>query len=381
MATALLDQFLPHTTTSTSLPYAQIVSPPNVKQGQLEKGGFDMGIFLKAEQAELAGFFADETWIPTEIEFSDGLEAGFICKSPKFVIIHKSGLEIQYRPTEADKFSFVGLGWENGQETELHKTAKADTKLHKRVVRHLLLFLGADNKPLHSTPIAMTLKGGFSGSLGAECKALYQQLSKVFFANARSQGKQVSGGSLSPFALAFAKIDIAMTWCKTKADQSPFCVPASIKMPTLDNVGKDLEVQRQDRKIIYKGVSFDESMVDMQSDAGKLITQWFTEYKDFSKPRREIPKYEGRVTFTDIMYMDNGDILARIPDGRKCRIPADLAHIVMGGEYEISGVIDGSTIVVKTAELFDDGYSPKGVRNDIHHVDGDEDDFNGFPPY
>ncbi len=381
MATALLDQFLTHTSASTSLPYAQIVSPPNVKQGQLEKGGFDMGIFLKAEQAELAGFSADETWIPTEIEFSGGLEAGFICKSPKFVIIHKSGLEIQYRPTEADKFSFVGLGWENGQETELHKTAKADTK-YKRVVRHLLLFLGADNKPLHSTPIAMTLKGGFSGSLGAECKALYQQLSKVFFANARSQGKQVSGGSLSPFALAFAKIDITMTWCKTKADQSPFCVPASIKMPTLDNVGKDLEVQRQDRKIIYKGVSFDESMVDMQSDAGKLITQWFTEYKDFSKPRRELPKYEGRVTFTDIMYMDNSDILARIPDGRKCRIPADLAHIVMGGEYEISGVINGSTIVVKTAEPFDDGYSPKIQLPNGHGDDpGFCDDEFGYPPY
>jgi hypothetical protein len=378
----LLDQFLTHTSASTSLPYAQIVSPPNIKQGQLEKGGFEIGIFLKAEQAELAGFFADDTWTPTEVEFSDGVEPGFICQSPKFVVIHKSALEVQFRPTENDRFTFVGLGWENGQETELHKKAKADTKLYKRVSRHLLLFLSADDSPLHSTPIACTLKGGFGGSLYAETTALYAQLSKVFFANARSQGKQVSGGSLSPFALAFAKVDIAVTWCKTKADQSPFCVPASIKMPTIDNVGKDLEVQRQDRKIIYKGVSFDDAMVDMTSEAGKLITQWFTEYKDFSKPRRELPKYEGRATtFSDIMYQDNGDIVARIPDGKKCRIPADLAHIVMGGEYEISGVIDGSTIVVKSAKPFDDGCSPmNGIADPKMGCGSDDDDF-GYPPY
>ena len=380
MTTALLDQFLIHTSASTSLPYAQIVSPPNIKQGQLEKGGFDMGIFIKTEQAELAGFFADESWTPTEVEFSDGIQTGFISKSPKFVIIHKSALEIQYRPTKEDRFTFVGLGWENGQETELHKTAKADSILYKRVTRHLLLFLGADDQPLHSAPIAMTLKGGFGGSLGAECKALYTQLSKVFFADARKQGKQVSGGSLSPFALAFAKVDITITWCKAKADQSPFCVPASIKMPTLDNVGKDLEVQRQDRKISYQGVNFDDSMVDMKSDAGKLITQWFTEYKDFSKPRRELPRYEGRATFSDIMYMENGEILAKIPNGKKCRIPADLAHIVMGGEYEISGVIDGNTIIVKTAEPFDDGYSPINEIPDPKMGSGDDDDFS-YPPY
>ena len=31
----------------------------------------------------------------------------------------------------------------------------------------------------------------------------------------------------------------------------------------------------------------------------------------------------------------------------------------MGGEYEISGVIDGGVVIVKTTEPFDDGYSPK----------------------
>ena len=148
-------------------------------------------------------------------------------------------------------------------------------------------------------------------------------------------------------------------------------------MPTLDNAGKDLDVQRQDRKIIYKGVNFDDSMVDMQSESGKLITQWFTEYKDFPKPRRELPKYEGRVTFSDISHQQNGDIRATLSDGKRCQIPADLAHIVMGGEYEISGVIDGGVVIVKFAEPFDDGYSP---INEISDPTGDDWD-DAYPPH
>ncbi|MFM6250250.1 MAG: hypothetical protein ACKPEQ_14065, partial [Dolichospermum sp.] len=101
----------------------------------------------------------------------------------------------------------------------------------------------------------------------------------------------------------------------------------------------------------------------MTSEAGKLIQSWHSEYKSFPT-RRELPKFEGRVTFSDIMHQDNGDILAKIPDGRKCRIPSDLAHIVMGGEYEVTGVIDGNTIVIKTAEPFDDGFSGRGKTDD-----------------
>ncbi|MFM5996646.1 MAG: hypothetical protein ACKO9U_19075, partial [Dolichospermum sp.] len=150
---------------------------------------------------------------------------------------------------------------------------------------------------------------------------------------------------------------------RNKPTESPFCVPTEIAFPSFgDNVGVDLELYRKkgDRKIILHGVALENAMIDMTSEAGQLIQSWHSEYKSFPKPRRELPKFEGRVTFSDIMHQDNGDILAKIPDGRKCRIPSDLAHIVMGGEYEISGVIDGNTIVIKTAEPFDDGFSGRG---------------------
>ena len=392
--TALLDQFATHTVASTEIPYCQIISPPNLKPAELDKwvknGGMSqIGFFIKASEAEKAGFTADESWQPYEASLGDGTEVGFICNKPKFCIIRRSQGEVQYRPTKEDRFTFAGLAWENGEETEFAKLAKEDKNLYKIVTRHLLLFLGVDSQPLHTTPIQYTAKGAFSASLYVESSELYKQLSKVYTTRLRMAGKQVNGGMLSPFALAFAKVDIKIGFSRNKPTESPFCVPSEIAFPTIDNIGVDKEFYRKkgERNIIFHGVSLEDAMVDMTSEAGKLIASWHSEYKAFAKPRRELPKYEGRATFSDIMYMDNGDILARIPDGKKCRIPADLAHIVMGGEYEISGVIDGSTIVVKTAEPFDDGYSPKGKK--VSHPDpeqagfygDDSDDEFGYPPY
>lgn len=377
--TALLDQFESHTVASTEIPYCQIISPPNLKPAELDKwvknGGMDeIGFFIKSAEAEKAGFAGDDSWIPYEASLGDGTEVGFICNKPKFVIIHRSQGEVQYRPTKEDRFTFVGLAWENGKETELAKLAREDKNLYKVVTRHLLLFLGVDGQPLHATPIQYTAKGAFSASLYVESTELHKQLSKVYITRRRMAGKKVNGSMLSPFALAFAKVDIKIGFSRNKPTESPFCVPSEIAFPAIDNVGIDKEFYRKkgERSIIFHGVSLEDAMVDMTSEAGKLIASWHSEYKTFPKPRRELPKYEGRVTFSDITYQDNGEILAIIPDGRKCRIPADLAHIVMGGEYEISGVVDGSTVVIKTAEPFDDGFSGRSKPAWQHDEEGEQ---------
>lgn len=386
--TALLDQFAAHTVASTEIPYCQIISPPNLKPAELDKwvknGGMSqIGFFIKCSEAEKAGFSADDSWQPYEASLGDGTEVGFICSSPKFVIIQKSQREIQYRPTEEDRYSFVGLAWENGGETEFMKAAAADPgKLYKIVTRHLLLFLGKDDKPLHTTPIQYTAKGAFAGSLYAETTELYKQLSKVYFARLRAAGKQANGGMLSPFALAFAKVDIKIGFSRNKPTESPFCVPSTIAFPTIENVGVDLEFYRKkgDRNITFRGVALEDAMLDMTSESGKLITSWHSEYKAFAKPRRELPKYEGRTTFSDISTQANGDVRATLSDGKRCQIPADLAHIVMGGEYEVFGVIDGGTVNIKTAEPFDDGYSPKGVMRENQTIDGEEDYDDAYLP-
>jgi hypothetical protein len=293
MNVSLLDQFVSHTTTSTEIPYCQVISPPNLKPADLtkwEKESGKIGFFIKNSEAEKAGFMPDDTWEPHEASLGDGTEIGFISSHPRFCIVHKSQREIQYRVTQNDRFNFLGLAWENGYETEYAKQVReGDPKLYKVVTRYLLLFLGADGKPLHNVPIQYTAKGAFAGSLYAETSELYKQVSKVYFQRLKQAGKTATGGALSPYALSFAKVDINIGWARNKATESPFCVPNEITVPTIDNVGKDMEISRPKwkRNIVLHGVALEDAVVNMESEAGELIKSWYEEYKDFPKPRRQ----------------------------------------------------------------------------------------------
>jgi hypothetical protein len=294
MNVSLLDQFVSHTTTSTEIPYCQIISPPNLKPAELDKWSkkddAKIGFFIKHSEAEKAGFSPDENWEPFEASLGDGTEVGYICSKPKFCIVHKSQREVQYRPTQNDRFSFVGLAWEHGADTEHLRSALADgNKLYKVVTRYLILFLGADGKPLHNVPIQYTAKGAFAGSLYAETNELYKQVSKVYFQRLKQAGKTATGGALSPYALAFAQVNINIGWARNKATESPFCVPNEIVVPTIDNIGKDLEISRPkwNRNIVLHGVALEDAVVNMESEAGGLIKSWYEEYKDFPKPRRQ----------------------------------------------------------------------------------------------
>jgi hypothetical protein len=48
----------------------------------------------------------------------------------------------------------------------------------------------------------------------------------------------------------------------------------------------------------------------------------------------------------------------------------------MGGKWEVMGTVDGDTVIVKTAEAFDDGYSPF-VKSEFADESTAEDDY-GF---
>lgn len=382
---ALLDQFVNHCVPTTQIPYCQIISPPNLKPADLDKwvksgGTNQIGFFVKAVEAEKANFVTDESWQPYEASLGDGTEIGFVCNKPKFVIIHKSQQEVQHRTSKDDRYTFLDLAWTNGEKTAAKQAADADKNLYKTVTRHLVLFLGKDDKPLHTVPLQYTAKGAFSASLYAEANELYKQTSKVYFQALKNAGKQASGGMLSPFALAFVKIDIEIGFSRNKATESPFCVPSKIIFPTLDSIGKDLEVSRPkgERKIILSGAALENVMLSMTSDAGKLIAAWHSEYKSFPKPRRELQTFEGRAKFLDVVPLENGDVSAKTQDGKKCHIPANLAHIAMGGEWEISGVIDNGVILIKEAEVFDDGYSPRNGNWGEGEDEGEGDGEFGF---
>jgi hypothetical protein len=364
--TTLLEQFADHTIASAQIPYCQIISPPNLVAGKLSKwekeGGLqEIGFFIKAVEAEKAGFIPDDTWQPYEASLGSGTEVGFITQSPKFVIIHKSQREIQYRPSKDDRYTFVGLAWEAGAETPLLATAKADKDHYKVVVRNLILFLGKDDQPLHTTPIQYTAKGAFAASLYAETKDLYENVSKTYFTRLKKAGKPCSGGLLSPFALAFVKIGMEIGFQRNHEKESPFCIPTEIKIPTVENIGNSIEFHRKagNRKIIFTGVPLEDVLLSMSSNAGILIAQWYSEHQSFSKPRKEIQVFEGCVEFSQILKNDSTGVLALSKENKKFNIPESLAHIAMGGKWEVAGTVDGGIVTVKTAEAFDDGYSPK----------------------
>jgi hypothetical protein len=382
--TTLLEQFADHAISSTQMPYCQIVSPPNLVPGKLSKwekegGSQEIGFFIKAVEAEKAGFIPDDAWQPCEASLGDGTEVGFITQSPRFVIIHKSQREIQYRPSKDDRYTFVGLAWENGAETPLLATAKADKNHYKVVVRHLVLFLGKDDKPLHTSPIQYTAKGAFAASLYAETKDLYEKINKTYFARLKMAGKPCSGGLLSPFALAFAKIDLKIGFQRNDAKESPFCIPTEIKIPTVENIGNSTESHRKagNRKIVFTGVPLEDVLLSMSSEAGKVIAQWYSEHQSFSKPRKKVQTFEGPVEFSQVLKQNGtGGILALSREGIEFNIPENLAHIAMGGKWEVMGTVDGDTVIVKTAEAFDDGYSPL-VKSEFADESTTEDDY-GF---
>lgn len=375
----LVNEFLTDTVTSSTIPYVQIISPPNVKIPMLQKSDFDMGFFIKKEQAELAGFVPDETWIPCEVPLGNDTEVGFITANPKFVIIHKSQLEIQNKG-ENGRWQFLGLGFENGIETSFRQDANAAPKEHRQVVRHLLLFLGKDDQPLHEVPIQWSAKGGLNGALYQETRALYDQTSKVYFNEARKLCQKISGTKLSPFALAFVKVDISLTWCKLPdPEKAPFCVPSSIKMPTIDNIGKSMEVERKDRKIVFHGVALEDVMLSKSSPAGKVIVAWHQEYQDFPKPRRNLATFEDVGRFADHQYLPNGEINASFA-GRFVTLPQSLEYVVhTDGMYKASGVIDSNKIIIKSVEPFDDGFSGRGKpawqKDEEGNFDNDREDY------
>ncbi|MFN9656131.1 MAG: hypothetical protein ACK55Q_10495, partial [Dolichospermum sp.] len=157
------------------------------------------------------------------------------------------------------------------------------------------------------------------------------------------------------------KINMEIGFQRNHEKESPFCIPVGIKIPTVENIGISTEFYRKagNRKIIFTGVPLEDVLLSMSSEAGKVIAQWYSEHQSFSKPRKKVQTFEGPVEFSQVLKQNGtGGILALSREGIEFNIPENLAHIAMGGKWEVMGTVDGDTVIVKTAEEFDDGYSP-----------------------
>ena len=189
--------------------------------------------------------------------------------------------------SENSRFKFIDLYWKNGQKTVAGVEADKDKSLYKIVTRHLVLFLGADNRPLHSVPIQYTAKGAFASSLGTELNFLYSATGEVFAEYLKNQNVKSPGKALSAYARAFAIMSMKIDIYRNDDKTSPFCYPSEVTHPSL-NTGSEVlnrKVKDKFREVTVKKVALEKVLLDMKSDAGELIKSWYQEYQEFPKPR------------------------------------------------------------------------------------------------
>jgi hypothetical protein len=293
-----LNQFKEEIVPSSQLAFCQLISPPNLTTPMLKKwvkDGGKFGIFISAEQAEMANFVPDDTWQPTEVGFSgkEDTTVGFITQNPRLVVIHQSKAEVQYRTDTNSRYKFLDLYWNNGAITPAGELAKKDKELHKIVTRHLVLFLGKDDKPLHSEPIQYTSKGAFASSLSVELNNLYTATGESLAAYQKSLGVRSPGKVLTQKARAFCTFQMSISWTRNSDDKSPYCYPSQIVHAALnaDEVGTEKifnrKVKDKFREVLVKKVALDKVLLDMNSPAGEFITQWYQEHLSFSKPNKQ----------------------------------------------------------------------------------------------
>jgi hypothetical protein len=258
------------------------------------KDGGTFGIFISAEQAEMANFTPDHNWQPTEVGFSGKEEptVGFITTSPRLVVIHQSKAEVQHRIDKNSRYKFLDLYW-NGAITPAGEMAKKDKNLYKIVTRHLVLFLGTEGQPLHPFPIQYTAKGAFASSFSVELNSLYTATGESLAAYQKSLGVRSPGKVLTQKARAFCAVNLKMDWTRNADDESPYLYPSEVDHPTIasDEIGSsknfNRKVKDKFREVLIRKIALDKVLLDMNSPAGELITAWYQEYQSFPRPNRQ----------------------------------------------------------------------------------------------
>lgn len=286
--TSNFDDFDDNVQASTSIAYCQIVNPPNLPIGQIQKLNAPYGIFVPTEQAEACDFKPTEDWTEETITFGDAPNEvtidGYLTNKPRMVVIHRSQLEVQEKTENG--WRFVGLAYEKGRETKLWQDAKETDPKHEQyrsTTRLLFLFLDKNNNPLHSEPIQLTARGGFGGSFGFELREFYKNIDAVYFKAAKLAGKNPKGGSLDDQAHALAIMDCQLGYFKPEG-YSPFVCVDKRLTPAIDAIGQTKSVDRKERKVELTGVDLWSILLTKKSETGKTILSHYEAFGDFSKP-------------------------------------------------------------------------------------------------
>ena len=124
--------------TQQIIPYAQFLNPYKSPS---------WGIAIKKNQAEIAGFVPDRTWIETEHKFkgSDRAETLYLSQEPRLLILNRSRL------VKSSPSGEISL-YNHAIDFDLAKNWKKFTYA-------VIWFLGEDNKPLSTLPFRLRISG------------------------------------------------------------------------------------------------------------------------------------------------------------------------------------------------------------------------------
>jgi len=383
-------EFAEDTVESSSFPYAQVVGLPNLKGAALEAAAKNQpwGLFIPQDEAEKSGFVGCSDWELVDVEFGEGAKIattpGYITRSPKFYVIHKSQLEVQ--KWGENGYRFCGLGYVKGKKTpELIEAEKGeknsdDKALYRTVTRMLLAFVDENNNLIHETPISITARGGFGGSFGYELREYYKQIDKVYFKAARAAGQKVKGGALNDAAHALCLVDCQLGYHKAEG-RNPYVVASARKTPAIDSIGVTKEVDRgrdkDIRKVALTGVDLWALLQRKSSAIGQQIGTWYDEFSKYPEPNmgRDATQEDllsatvtGRVD--DFTFLDTGNVDVVVIDAAGAAHPCKVhqyklpAALEVGVTATVTGHIKDGSLIAQTMTVAADEYGA-AVDNDV----------------
>lgn len=350
------------------IPYCQVVNPRvGLTTNEIKKNPDYYGLIVPKEQAEQVGFTPGKKWkelTVTIVAGDDEIEIDcYQTHEPTFLVISRSQLEVQEATEQG--WRYIGIGYNKGKKTQFAEMVEADTSnppMFRYAVRYLLVFLDEDGTPLQSQPLALTGRGGFGGSFGKEVSSYFQEFDQAYCRATKKRGR------LSDYAQAFVIHSHAIGFHKGKDTMAYTCIDARL-LPVADasKSGEEKEIERRDRKVKVTAAPVTALMFPKESETGKQISNWFSEYQDFAKPNRGMDDEQSvaPVVFQAVgviespQFLDNGNVKAMLvysdDDGSKQQaiiIPPSLAGCLdVAGDYLIKGIKQGGAVVVELAEL------------------------------
>jgi hypothetical protein len=333
-------------TRGKGLPYAQVINPavdltanpPVIKP---------YGYALTQENAEAVGFIPNESWQSVErYQFQSGeASALYLTQSPRLLVIRSSEVFLRDR----DSQEFIG-------SLAQHREAYAANRSRYKTFNHrLVLFLDANNNPLHQKPLQLTLSGAAGGTF-ADHFAKFER------------GRLVSGFCRE---LTQAYCDSRQAPHRDKGDlfhaHGVFIIQVqSQKKGEGTNTGLVSSVVGHD---IPTAATLSKFLISPNSELGHLIQQIFDEYPQFGKHTSEATasEFNQGVWISEVQsrYHDDGSVtnqfLMRYWEGHDSReiyglaegaIAEQIAEATANQAYQVIGkVVEGVVQVSSVSEV------------------------------